>query len=134
MALPRAPDIKALCDLALPSLSSLWSHYSLPPPPTILHITLSNRCCFRGSANVLLNQTTFPRSPDIPGHLSGFLTQSLPLSQSPPQFHIFLLISETLNLALSYLFCDISCQSAHFSGPAASLPVCPTLPRTKLSK
>lgn len=66
-----------------------------PHPHHSSQVTLSNHCCFRNTATILLTWTTFSKSPDVLPHPSGSLLQGPPLSQSLPQFHFILLISQT---------------------------------------
>lgn len=86
----------------------------LPPrPAALLHIS-------HLAITVVSEILHFPESSNVLPHLLGSLLQSLSLSQSLPGFHFFLLISETLDLALSYtwfLSVSLSIQSANFSGP-----------------
>lgn len=126
-------DIKALYNLILPSPPKLLSHCS--SLATILRVSAIT------AASETLLMFYFSRA------LSPGPQVSYPIRQGPwfraPLFlkafldFAFFLISETLDLALSYpwfLSVSPSFQSAAFAGLSASRPVCPTLPRTKLSK
>lgn len=51
------------------------------PPPT-MHVTLSKHCCFRNTANILLIWSTFPRSPNVLPHLSGWCCRAISFSKA----------------------------------------------------
>ena len=98
----HTPDMQALCDTTLPSLYSLLSHDSSPPAhPAILHSTLSSLSCFRNT-ECSTNLEPFPRPPDALLHMSRVPASEPTSLSSLPRFHVFLLIFETPNLALSY--------------------------------